>query len=525
MKSFSAASLGTVVVVGMMMLGPRETCMAQFFMAAECGPVGGSIAIAGSTTVAPVARAWAEAYGAVCADIAIAVEEGGSSEGADRVCAVEGFTPVDIGDLSRPFEADEAVADESGFVYQCTEGERSAINIEIAIDGLAVVMATGSAGSECVAGMGGLTPDQLRWIYSSYTIAELRATDWNASSVPNSDGDDDTHLWSELNATCPAAEIKLAGPDSSSTSYEYFLGTVLSDSTNGEAFGEREDGYFNSTDVSEIVEYLQSDETVIAFISLASFVEDNTALYGAPILNEDGFFVGPSEESIETGGYTPLSRRIFMNLLNSEASLANTAPFITFAMSTEGTAALTGTGFAPMPESVRAAMVDRLLGSNATLPGDFDVPPANVTTIPPTEGNATTPPTGNTTETEPPLVNTTETVPPEANATEPPTESLASDVPSDTPSQTPSVTPSVGTATMTSDPPSSAPTEADDGTATPEGTDAPTQEPAAPVAAPVRPPVPVPAPPTAAGGSASSSTFTVLALAMPFLSLIVASVV
>lgn len=32
----------------------------------------------------------------------------------------------------------------------------------------------------------------------------------------NSDGDDATHLWSELSEDCPDVEIKIAGPDSES---------------------------------------------------------------------------------------------------------------------------------------------------------------------------------------------------------------------------------------------------------------------------------------------------------------------
>jgi ABC-type phosphate transport system substrate-binding protein len=70
--------------------------------ASECGPTGGWIAIAGSTTVAPIAAAWVLAYTAKCSDINITTEEGGSTEGAARVCATSpSNSPVDIGDMSR----------------------------------------------------------------------------------------------------------------------------------------------------------------------------------------------------------------------------------------------------------------------------------------------------------------------------------------------------------------------------------------------------------------------------------------
>ncbi len=45
---------------------------------------------------------------------------------------------------------------------------------------------------------GGLSKDQLRWMYSSLSVNELIAEGWDPSSVPFLDEDDDTHLWSEM---------------------------------------------------------------------------------------------------------------------------------------------------------------------------------------------------------------------------------------------------------------------------------------------------------------------------------------
>jgi hypothetical protein len=62
----------------------------------------------------------------------------------------------------------------------------------------------------------GLTINQLRWIFSSFTIHELISNGWDPTALPFSDGDDSTHLWSELNENCTATEIAivdLAGQD------------------------------------------------------------------------------------------------------------------------------------------------------------------------------------------------------------------------------------------------------------------------------------------------------------------------
>ena len=195
-----------------------------------CGP-DGSISIAGSSTVLPLAEAWAEQYTAECSDVTVTVESGGSSSGAGRVCANSAKgTPVDIGDMSRDWKATEANRQANGFVLDCLVGDssRDVAQFQVAIDGLSVVMKKGGAAETCVNGMGGLTPDQLRWMFSAETAAELTAAGLDMSAVtPNGDNDDSTHKWSELSANCPDAEINLAYPDAASGTYEYFFEAIL----------------------------------------------------------------------------------------------------------------------------------------------------------------------------------------------------------------------------------------------------------------------------------------------------------
>eukprot|EP00957_Ditylum_brightwellii_P043276 3279504-Ditylum_brightwellii.AAC.1 len=59
--------------------------------------------------------------------------------------------------------------------------------------------------------IGGLTFDQIRWIYSSFSEAELVQGGWDPSSVKNSDNDPSTHLWSELDSRCAPVEIHITG--------------------------------------------------------------------------------------------------------------------------------------------------------------------------------------------------------------------------------------------------------------------------------------------------------------------------
>ena len=328
----------------------------------ECGPSGESFAIAGSSTVLPLAQLWADAYMKLCADIEITVEGGGSSAGAARVCASDDAEgePVEIGDMSREWFEKEAIPSANGYLYQCVVGTRSAIQFDVAIDGLSVAVVQNGTAAQCIELIGGLTTDQLRWIFTSYDSDQLLATGWDLSSIPNSDGDESTHLWSELDARCAPVDIKIAGPDPESGTFEYFLQTILVDLSAGETFDpKRPGGYFNSTEDEVVVKYTESDGAVVAFFGYAYFLKDQSLLYSVPIMNDEGEFVVPTATTVSDGTYNPLSRRIYMNLLNHADSLDNTRPFIQFCYSANGTALVDQTGYVPIDESERELLLAR----------------------------------------------------------------------------------------------------------------------------------------------------------------------
>ena len=112
--------------------------------------------------------------------------------------------------MSRDWKDTERSVAEDGYTMDCLVGDtsRSARQIVVAFDGLSVVMKKGGAAETCVNGMGGLTPDQLRWMFSAETAAELVAAGLDMSTVtPNADGDDSTHKWSELSANLSLIHI------------------------------------------------------------------------------------------------------------------------------------------------------------------------------------------------------------------------------------------------------------------------------------------------------------------------------
>ena len=161
-----------------------------------CGPSSSSsknnkFSIAGSSTVFPVSQIWPEIYQVGC-EVEFAVEGGGSTDGAGRVCGnPERGTLVNIGAMSRQWKESEAkVSSTNGHVYNCLEPgdtDRSAIQIEVAI-GLTMAVREGGTAWECIQLLGGLTIDQFggsirttKWLCRSY--GKLYGNDGSRDSV------------------------------------------------------------------------------------------------------------------------------------------------------------------------------------------------------------------------------------------------------------------------------------------------------------------------------------------------------
>jgi len=278
-------------------------------------------------------------------DVSFVVEGGGSSNGAGRVCGDrDRGSPVDIGDMSREWKESEAV-ESLGFLYDCLVGDtdRSAIQVPVAIDGITVATHIEGAAKECIEILGGLTTDQLRWIYSSYTDAKLEESGWDPSSLQNSDGDSSTHLWSELDERCQRLEVRIAGPDDQSGTYEYFQEALLSDHEEGETFArDRVLGYFAAVKDEDLIAFLQEYGGAISYFGYSYYYLYSEGLYAVAVKNNDGFFVAPTDETIGNGTYNPLARRIYMNLLNDETTLQDTVPFVSFGLRTESLVPITG---------------------------------------------------------------------------------------------------------------------------------------------------------------------------------------
>jgi len=219
----------------------------------------------------------------------------------------------------------------------------------------------GGTAWDCIQILGGLSIDQLRWIYSDYSDQKLEEAGWDPKSLKNSDFNSQTHLWSELDDRCHRVEIRIAGPDDLSGTYEYFLETVLSDHDNGETFDLNRPGfgYENSAVDEELVAYLNEFAESISYFGYSYYYANRGSLSPVAILNDEGSYVVPNPETIGDGSYHPLARRIFMNLYNNADSLSKTAPFMEFGLSNPHL--VEATGYVAIPSEDVEEMKGRLL--------------------------------------------------------------------------------------------------------------------------------------------------------------------
>lgn len=327
----------------------------------QCGAPG-FLDMAGSSTLAPLAVAWNFYYQTLCPGMSSNVGGNGSAAGAGRVCAdpSQPRGPVIIANMSRPWKSSEGrlvglAASNTAmrpFIYQCMEGDpsRSVAQIAVANDGITFFAGKNSPAASCIAAIGGLNKDVLRWMYSSYSDEQLKQRGWNSSVLKNSDNNSNTHLWSELDPSCPAVEIQPAGLGPSSGTYDYFKVFVLTDNSNGETFRSNKK---SSAEQNEIVSYVTSNPASVGFIGYTYDVQRVGQIYTAPL---DG--IVPSIDAIADGSY-PAVRKLYMNLLIDPAALPITVPYMEAALR-DGDDLTRAMGFVPLNAQDKAEMFRRL---------------------------------------------------------------------------------------------------------------------------------------------------------------------
>ncbi|WPD18377.1 PstS family phosphate ABC transporter substrate-binding protein [Thermaerobacter composti] len=280
----------------------------------EGGQLSGTITIDGSSTVYPITQAVAEEFMAEHPGVNVTVGVSGTGGGFQKFTRGE----IEISNASRPIEADEqAAAEEAGIEY--TE-------LQVALDGIAVVV-----------------NPQNDWV-DHLTVEELKRI-WEPNST--------VRTWRDVRPEWPDEPIRLYGPGTDSGTFDYFTEAVV-----GEEGASRTD-YTASEDDNQLVTGVANDKYALGYFGFAYYVENRDKLRAVPIDGGRGP-VEPTEETIASGSYTPLSRPLFI-YVNNEAyrTRPEVRAFVDYYLEVVGELA-PEVGYIPLPDEVLAEQVAKL---------------------------------------------------------------------------------------------------------------------------------------------------------------------
>jgi phosphate transport system substrate-binding protein len=259
----------------------------------------------GSDTLVNVAQAWAEAYGAINPNVAVAVTGGGSGTGFSAL--INGT--VDIANASREIRESE---------IESVRTNRGVEPLEFIVgyDALAVYLHQDNP-------IDAVTIPQLAAVYGEGGPSEV---------------------WEDLGVTvpgCTSGEIVRVSRQNNSGTYAYFRETVLGDETEYK-LGSRD--MHGSKDVVDLVE---NTPCAIGYSGLA-YATDHVKMPCVAV-EEGSPCVSPTMETAVDRSY-PISRPLFMYTAGEPEGAAKA--YLDWILSDEGQCILVEKGYAPVREDL-----------------------------------------------------------------------------------------------------------------------------------------------------------------------------
>ena len=301
-------------------------------IAAGCGGAGqteqaaprlsGTIEIAGSSTVFPIAEAWAEEFGLATDGVHVNVASIGSGAGFERFCNGE----TDITNASRSMHASEEEI--------CAANGVTFIEIPVAFDGLTVVVNINNDWVDY------LTVDELAKIFGP---ADFAVT------------------WADVRPGWPDSRIGIFSPGSDSGTFDYF-----SDVVNGEEGVQRTDNTQFSEDDNVLVQGINGELGAVGYFGFAYFINNQKRVRAVPIDPGTGA-ISPTIETIENGIYAPLSRPLFIYAKVESLTRPEVKAFLEWALTT-GRILVDdpSVGYVQLPDALYAASLARVEDGSAT---------------------------------------------------------------------------------------------------------------------------------------------------------------
>ncbi|GAA0266063.1 PstS family phosphate ABC transporter substrate-binding protein [Halobacterium noricense] len=285
----------------------------------------GTIDIAGSSTVFPLATAMSEAFlgddiGEPHSQVDFNLQSTGSGGGfANHFCPGN----TDFNNASRQIREQEQ--------QQCADNNVEPVELTVATDALTVIVNND------------LDID-------SITVEEL-ATIWSAEEQPE--------LWSDVNADWPDEPLELYGPSDASGTYDYFIESVLH---SGDQERSHRQDYSGTEQDRTIIQGVEGSKYAMGYMGYAYYSTNKDRVKALAIDNGDGEPVKPSLETARSGEYQPLSRPLFTYPAKSSLAEEHVAEFARFWLeySTSEEIVANDVGYVPLSEEAKQEQLDVL---------------------------------------------------------------------------------------------------------------------------------------------------------------------
>lgn len=292
--------------------------------AESSGGPAGDVFVTGSSTVEPISilvgeLALEQSDGAV----AVTVEGPGTGDGFATFCTGD----ADIADASRPINEEE--------IAQCEANGIEYVELEVAIDGLAVATSPANDAIDCL---------DVPALYALVGPESEGLDDWSdAAPLARKVG-------SAYAFEFPDEPLDISGPGEESGTYDTFVEFAIADLAEERSQPEwtRAD-YISSSNDNLIIGGIEASESSLGWIGYAYFAAEEDRLKAIQIDGGDGC-VAPTPETIRDGTY-PFSRSLYLYVNTEQAeSDPAVAEYVDIYLSPEGQEQVSAAGYVQLPE-------------------------------------------------------------------------------------------------------------------------------------------------------------------------------
>lgn len=305
----TGATAGVLAIAG---------CTQQTNGSAGNGGLSGTIDIAGSSTVFPLATAVSEEFMEEYPEVDVNLQSTGTGGGfANNFCPGR----TDFNNASRPItETEEA---------SCSDNDVVPIELNVATDALSVIVNPEATWVDCL------------------TIEELR-TIWSADASPET--------WNDVRDEWEEREFELYGPSDASGTFDYFNEVIL-----GEDGPDHRRDYSATEQDRNIIQGVQGSRNAMGYLGFAYYTENTDSVKAVGIDDGSGC-VEPSLETAKSGEYSPLSRPLFTYVNQQSLAEDHVAEFARYWIDrmTDADLVADRVGYVPLTEEEQSAQLDTL---------------------------------------------------------------------------------------------------------------------------------------------------------------------